>query len=98
MQKVGDPEQVEPPDRIGSKLPDCERPRLAISQQREPRNADGRIRRVAPDEGQLFRADAWMRCWRPIEGPPDCQPQQAERASGDKGPVPSVVVGDPRDD
>ena len=53
VEKVGHPEEVQPPDRIGQELPDRERPRLPMRHERAPRH---RGRRHPPDRCGCARA------------------------------------------
>ena len=51
VQELRQPEQEEPPDRIGHELRDNESPGLPMAQQLQPRHARGRLFRVAADVG-----------------------------------------------
>ncbi len=53
VQVLRQPEQQEPPDRIGQELAGHEGPRLAMTQQLRPGHALRRVRRIRLDIGEL---------------------------------------------
>src|SRR3546814_14610557 len=58
-EEIGQPEQEHPPDRIGEELAERERPGLAVAQQLEPRDLAGGIGRIALDQREFGRAEAF---------------------------------------
>ena len=48
LKKVGQPDQKEPPDRIGRKSGDDDRPRLPMFEQAQPMDFPGAFNRLPP--------------------------------------------------
>ena len=57
VEKIRNPEEVEPPDRVGQELAERERPGLPVLQQPDPRDVRRRVGRIAADVRQLGSAD-----------------------------------------
>src|SRR5947207_8049689 len=93
VEKLGQPVQIEPPDRIREQLTGDDRPGLPEPEEANP----WRARRVVWLAG-LRRRRRRRRRRIAIQREPQGQPQKAERASHDERPAPSPGQGDPRDD
>src|SRR3546814_3566702 len=83
-EEIGQPEQEHPPDRIGEELAERERPGLAVAQQLEPRDLAGGIGRIALDQREFGRAEAFGLARGEIESEPGEQPDEAPHAGDDE--------------
>ena len=98
VEEIGNPEQVQPPDRIRKELPNHEGPSLPMRQQRPPRDVHRRIGRITVDVRQFRSAQPWVFMRTSIERQPERQPQESQQAGGDKSPVPAPGERDPGND
>jgi hypothetical protein len=91
------PEQEEPPDRVGQHLGHQEGPDLAVAQQCRPAQAQGLLagRLASTDVGQLVRRQPGV-LFRRMKAPlPEHQPQQAGRADRHERRLPTEGEGQP---
>src|SRR5262249_31524381 len=89
IQKVRQPEKVNPPDRIGHELTEGEGPRLSVRYKFLPRNPSVRFDRVALDVSQLGGRHMRMLFRPPIKHKPTHKPQEPDRHGEHKRPLPS---------
>ena len=96
VEETRDPEEVEPPDRVGHELTNSKGPRLAELEQAEPTDLALLVGWIGFDMGELGRGDGRVFAGRVVgQGPPD-DPGKADGTRDDEGPLPSPGDGDPR--
>ena len=98
IQELGEPEQIEQPDRVGHRLADDERPRLAARKQTAPGDGAGRLHRIAADPRQLGVRQSRVLTRLPVGREPHGEPGEVERSRGDERPTPPQRQRDPRDE
>src|SRR5262249_42154170 len=98
MHVVGNPEKEEPPDRIGHEFSGGDGPRLAITEQREPRNFSGRWNGVGVNEGEFLRCAARMLFGFAENEQPEDEPKEADSAGEQKCIAPAEMFGNPGND
>ena len=96
VEEVRHPEQIDPPDRIGHELRDRHGPRLAVRQERAPRDARDRIGRVARDVRALGGAEPRVRVGAVVEQEPQGEPSEPHHARRQKRPTPAESDRDER--
>src|SRR3546814_5355986 len=74
------------------------RPGLAVAQQLEPRDLAGGIGRIALDQREFGRAEAFGLARGAIESEPGEQPDEAHHAGDDERGAPAISDGDNRHD
>jgi hypothetical protein len=92
---LGEPEEQEPPDGVSEAFADEQGPGLAIDEKPSPRDLGKDVGGVAANVQEfLFRATV-MAGRTLVGGPPDDEPDHAEAAGEDEGPLPAEMGGDP---
>ncbi len=98
VEKIRNPEEVQPPHRVGQELAERERPGLPIPQQSDPRDVLRRVWRITPNMRELCGPDRRMILGGAVQRNPEEQPDEAQRSRDDERPVPSPVQSDPGHD
>ena len=98
VQELAEPVEVEPPDGVGHELAEGKGPGLTVADELEPGNGGDRLRRIAADVVELRLRKPRMRLGRPIEHPPDPEPEEADRPRHDERPLPAPGEGDEGND
>src|SRR6185437_16426527 len=96
VEKLRQPEEIEPPYRVGEELADRERPRLAVAQEAEPLDRPRLLGLSARDVRQLGSAALGMLRGRPVDRQPGGEPEKAERTGHDERSAPPPGERDPR--
>ena len=98
FEELRQPEEEEPPDRVGEELAGGEGPCLPVAQQASPGDPDHRLDGVAADVGQFRRRDARVLLGPAVDRQPGGEPGEARRARDDERPPPAVSGRDPGHD
>src|SRR5258708_30432757 len=89
LQKVGHPEEIEPPDGIGEKFADDERIGLAVREQSGPLDFPDGFGRIRADVIELGSGYSRMLVRFAIQQKQEYEPDKSERASKKKGGAPA---------
>src|SRR5262249_16876656 len=97
VKKIGNPEEIDPPDRVGQELPGREGPGLAMRDQPGPCDFCSGLWRFAPNIVEFRPGQAWVffRPW--VEDKPENTPEEAKRAGAEEGRAPSIRPAYKRD-
>src|SRR6266581_3384058 len=96
FEKIGDPKEIEPPDRVDQEFSASKRPGLPVREELRPLDLPHRFRCIAQDVFEFSFGAAWVVLRSLIKQEPQCQPREAERTDNDKGPPPAKLERDPR--
>src|SRR5258707_2289677 len=89
LEKIGNPEEVEPPDGIGEKFADDEGVGLTVREERGPFDFADRFGRIGADVVELGCGYARMFVRFAVEEEPEDEPDESERAGEKKGGAPA---------
>ena len=98
VQESRNPEEIEPPDRVGHELADGEGPGLSELQEAEPADLALLIGRVGLDVGELGLSDGRVLTRGVIGKRPPDDPDKADGTRDDESPFPTPGDSNPRHD
>src|SRR5882672_10088082 len=89
LQETRNPEEIEPPDRIGEKLSDDKRPGLPERKQGKPSDFSGQDLRIAANVIELRLGDTRVLLRFAINPNPECKQYESQRADTYKRSAPA---------
>src|SRR4029077_18920258 len=96
LQESRNPEEIEPPDRIGEKLPDDKRPGLPERKQGKPFDFSRQDLRIAANVIELRLGDTRVLLRFAINQNPECKKNEPQRADTKNRAAPAPTRVDPR--
>src|SRR5262249_51839427 len=92
IEKLGQPEEIEPTDRIGQHFSEGEGPELAVAEQRQPGRLLLELLRLAvAHQFELLVRQALVLFRALVENQPENEPEQADRAGENESAAPAIM-------